>query len=72
METAEVGRKKKTPAEADRKPIAVNIKGHPLWKEWLERLAKHARVPVATVVDQGVILFAKTVKFEEKPPERLP
>jgi RecA-family ATPase len=49
---------------------AVSIKARPEWKEWLERVAKHCRDPVAQVIDKAVAEYAKANGFEDPPPPR--
>lgn len=70
MEIATVGRPKKRPADPNRKPVAVTIKGNAEWREWLEEAAKHARMSVSAFVDHGTLLAAKQFGFTKKPPER--
>lgn len=72
METGTLGRKKKPPGESVRKPVALNIKGDPLWREWVERAAAHSRMGVSAYIDFALARAAKAEGFTEKPPERLP
>ena len=72
VRAAEVGRKKKVVRDASRKPIALNIKGDPSWREWVERAADHSRMSVSAYIDFALAKTAKSEGFPEKPPERLP
>jgi hypothetical protein len=66
------------PAEASKgvRPIAIQVRGWPEWKGWVERLAAHASrklgVPVSlnALVSLGLVHYAKSIGFKENPPER--
>ena len=70
MELMTMARKKSKPAEPNRRPVALIIKGNEPWKSWVERLADHCRVNVSSVVDQALARHAKAEGFKESPPER--
>jgi hypothetical protein len=55
---------------ADRKMIAVTIKGSPEWKEWVDGLARYCRLDVAKVFDLAVVQFAKGEGYSPEAPER--
>ncbi len=69
--------KKKTPPPAPepsperwaKQPLAVQVRGRPEWKEWVESLAKSERQSVAALVDRALANLAKEAGFR-KPPER--
>jgi hypothetical protein len=50
--------------------VVLTIKGTDAWRDWLERLADHSRMPASTVVDLALIDFAKKIGFEEEAPKR--
>jgi hypothetical protein len=58
------------------RPIAIQVRGWPEWKGWVERLAAHASrklgVPVSLNALVGLALaqYAKSLGFKEPPPER--
>jgi hypothetical protein len=66
------------PSEEPRgiRPIAIQVRGWPEWKVWVERLAAHASrklgVPVSLNALVGLALaqYAKSLGFKEPPPER--
>lgn len=77
MSTMTMGKKKATRAkpaavkpQADRKAIAVVIKGGPDWKAWLEGLADYCRTDVAKVIDKALIQYAKTEGYGHEAPRR--
>lgn len=73
METATLGRKKKTKEpDPNRKPVALTIKGDPEWRIWLEEASAHCRMSVSAFVDVACAKYAKSEGFARKPPERLP
>jgi hypothetical protein len=72
MEVATVTRKKSGVADPTRKPVALNIKGDPAWRDWVERAAAHSRMSVSAYIDVALAKLAKQEGFEPKPPERLP
>src|SRR3954452_4132187 len=47
METTAVGRKKVKQPDPNRKPGALNIKGDPAWRDWVEKAAAHSRMSVS-------------------------
>ena len=58
------------------RPIAIQVRGWPEWKAWVDRLASHASaklgVPVSLNALVGIALaqYAKSLGFKEPPPER--
>ena len=56
--------------QAERKAIAVVIKGGPEWKAWLEGLADHCRTDVAKVIDKALIGYAKSEGYNQEAPRR--
>lgn len=65
METATLAKKK-----AERRPVAVTIKGDEKWKAWLEEAAAHCRMSVSSLIDVSVTQYVKAQGFEKRPPER--
>lgn len=60
-----------TTLERERAPVRnLSVRGSSAWLDWLGRLARHARLPCSTLVDQAVIEHAKRLGFEEPAPER--
>lgn len=53
-----------------RKPIALQLRGSPSWKGWVERLAKHCQMSVSALVSFALLQIARQQAFDEKPPER--
>jgi TolB-like protein len=71
MGSAMMAKKKAArPAAADRKTIAVTIKGSPAWKDWIDGLADHCRLDVAKVIDLAVVRFAEAEGYNQKAPQR--
>lgn len=54
----------------ERKPLALQMRGAPEWKAWLERAANFGRVTVAQFIDQAAAREARALGFEEPPPKR--
>jgi hypothetical protein len=52
------------------RPTALTIKGNLVWREWVERGAKHCRTDVAKLVDAALVEYLKARGFGESPPER--
>lgn len=64
--------KKSGPApggEPHRRVIA-SFKGSDAFEAWMDRLMKHARLPVSTLLEHALIDYAKAHGFDEEPPER--
>ena len=68
--------RKKTKAEPVRdpdkwkgQPLAVQVRGTPAWKAWVEGLAKANRQDVSGLVDQALARLAKEMGYPD-PPER--
>lgn len=74
MEKVAVAKKKPKAKEPDpnRKPVALNIKGDPAWREWVEEGASHCRTSVSGLIDMALAKYLKAEGFAKKPPERLP
>ncbi len=69
--TVKVERKTTEPKPAaERKAIAVTIKGDPAWKAWLDGLANHCRSDVAKVIDMALIKYAKGEGYDREAPHR--
>jgi hypothetical protein len=52
--------------------VALNIKGDPAWREWVEEGAAHCRTNVSALIDVALAKYLKAEGFTKKPPERLP
>ncbi len=50
-------------------PIA-SFKGSKAFAAWFDRLLEHCRMPTSVVIEHALMEFAKTMKFQEKPPRR--
>ena len=64
-----MARPKKT-VKAEAKPRTIGIRASGEWADWLERVAKHDRLTVSTLVDRAAALYAKSIGFAEDPPDR--
>lgn len=64
--------KKKTsrPAEPDRKPMVVQIRGSAEYKAWAEKLAAFDGSTLAALYDRAARQYAKSIGFHESPPSR--
>lgn len=60
---------KREPETWSRQPFAVQVRGTPEWKEWVEELAEFNRQKVAGLVDTALARLAKEVGFRD-PPKR--
>ena len=56
--------------QAERKAIAVVIKGGSDWKAWLEGLAAYRRTDVAKVIDEALVEYAKAKGYDQEAPRR--
>lgn len=63
------GAKVPDPEPGPRRSV-LQMKGTEAWKEWLDRLAKHLRMPTSAVVDNALVEYAKSRGFSEEAPER--
>jgi hypothetical protein len=72
MGLATMARKKTTKPQpvAQRRTIAVTLKGSEEWKEWVEAGARFCRTDVAKLFDASVVHYLKTKGFEPEAPER--
>jgi hypothetical protein len=58
------------------RPVAIQVRGWPAWKEWVVRLAQFEakRLSVAVnlnaLVGRALIYYARSIGFPEEPPER--
>jgi hypothetical protein len=50
-------------------PLAIQVRGTPEWKEWVEGLASANRQNVAGLVDTALARLAKEIGFRD-PPDR--
>jgi hypothetical protein len=66
--TSTVARPKKTNAD-DARTIGFRVSG-PFF-EWINELADETRLPVATLLEQAVVDWAKVKEFKKKAPKRL-
>ena len=48
----------------------INIEAESTWVEWVNRLARHARMSRPTVFDHALRKYAEEIGFEEPPPYR--
>lgn len=53
-----------------RRSVVLTIKGADEWKEWLNGLSDHLRIPTSTIVDLALVRYAKEVGYEKAPPKR--
>lgn len=50
--------------------VIASFKATAEFEAWMDRLAKHCRLPRSTLVEHGLIALAKEKQFAEEPPER--
>jgi hypothetical protein len=48
----------------------VSIKGTLAWKDWLDQLAAHCRMPKSVLIDVALTEYACKINFKIKPPCR--
>lgn len=74
MDMVSVMAKKKTPRTKTPEPgprrAVLQMKGTEEWKEWLDDLARHLRMPTSAVVDNALVMYAKAQGFAREAPER--
>jgi hypothetical protein len=58
------------PPEPGPRRVVLQMKGTAGWKGWLDRLARHLRMPTSAVVDNALVEYAKSRGFTEEAPER--
>jgi hypothetical protein len=59
----------KAEVKLDSTPV-VAVKGRPEWAAWVGRLAQHARLTKAALVEHALLAYAERTGFEEDPPLR--
>lgn len=57
--------KRKGPA----RETVVSLKGSAEWKAWLDEFASHCRLGLADTIEQSLLSYAQSRKFDE-PPKR--
>jgi hypothetical protein len=57
------------PGYAPAQPLAVQVRGTPEWKQWVEDLAEANRQQVSGLVDTALARLAKEIGFRD-PPKR--
>ena len=66
--------KKKLPPDQARswpgKPLAIQVRGSPEWKRWLEELAEFDRSNLADICDRSIAAYARAIGFPKPPPPR--
>jgi hypothetical protein len=73
---ATMAKKKAAPKKPEPEPepgprrAVFQMKGTDEWKGWLNRLAKHLRMPTSSIVDNALVEYAKARGFTEEAPER--
>jgi predicted transcriptional regulator len=50
----------------------VSIRGTPEWKDWLDELARHCRMPKSVLIDIALAEYATRHGFDPPPPSRQP
>ncbi len=60
---------RKSPDDEPRGTL-FSVKGRRAWLEWLDRLAEYDRSTRADLLDRAVARYAKSIGFDESPPER--
>jgi hypothetical protein len=58
------------PENKERKPLALQMRANPGWKDWLEEAAKHDGRSLASFVERAALVYAKQIGFTKEPPER--
>jgi hypothetical protein len=56
--------------DAVRKPMIVQVRGSQEFKDWAEKLSRHERISLASIVERAMQMYAKAVGFPDEPPER--
>jgi hypothetical protein len=57
-------------SDSVRRTTVVTIKGTDEWKDWLNGLSDHLRIPTSTVVDLALVLYARENGYRKDPPKR--
>lgn len=57
------------PVEEPKRNV-LSLRGTVAWRDWLQELAKHCRLPASAVVDQAIVSYARQQGFKTPPPER--
>lgn len=50
--------------------LAIQIRGAPEWKAWVEEMAAFDRLSVAAMTDRALSRYAEMIGFKEPPPKR--
>jgi hypothetical protein len=61
--------KKGAPDPGPRSTV-LTIKGTDDWKEWLNGLSDHLRMPTSTIVDLALVMYAKEKGYAREAPKR--
>lgn len=48
----------------------ISLRGSEEWREWLNGLADHCRIPATALIDVALTRYAKEAGYEEPPPKR--
>jgi hypothetical protein len=56
--------------ETEPRRVVLQMKGSDAWKEWLDELARHLRMPTSAAVDNALVQYAKTHGFDKPAPDR--
>jgi hypothetical protein len=60
----------KQSTEPGPRSTVLTIKGTEEWKEWLNGLSDHLRIPTSTIVDLALVRYAKESGYTKEPPKR--
>lgn len=66
---ATAGTKKQAPEPGPRGTV-LTIKGTDDWKDWLNGLSDHLRIPTSTIVDLALVRYAKEMGYTKEAPKR--
>jgi hypothetical protein len=58
------------PKLPDPKKNIVTLRGSEAFRDWLNNLADHCRLPASAVIDQALIAYARQQGFDQEPPKR--
>lgn len=65
-----VGPKGGRPRAESPKRQVVSLRGSEAWRDWLNGLADHCRIPATTLVDVALAKYAKDMGYGVDPPKR--